>query len=99
MRYTYESSDRKFAASEHIGGKGPLDKSITFNDIKETFNNFKGKNTKTSSSYLCRTFLEDERIKWYHFYIWLEYKLGDRWRLPYLSPSPKRKRKLNRNFS
>lgn len=37
-RYTYESSDREFAAYEHIGGKSSLDKSIDFDDIKHKFN-------------------------------------------------------------
>ena len=81
IRYTYQSSDGKFVMYEHIGGKRPQDKSISFNDIKHEFENYKNKSN--SNIYLCRNFSKDKRIRWYHFYKWLEYKLHPRWSLPY----------------
>lgn len=85
--YTYESSDRGFAMYEHKGGKGIEDKSISFDDIKRAFEQYKNSHKENSEIHLCRTFAKDVQIKWYHFYIWLEYKLDKRWKLPYITPS------------
>jgi hypothetical protein len=71
---------------ETTSGKTPLDKGITFNDVKHEFKEFKNKNRESANAYLCRTFQKDKRIKWYHLYLWLNYKFGARWNLPYLPP-------------
>lgn len=89
LRYTYESSDRKFAMYELPGGKGLTDESISLADIKHKFEEFRKAGNESPDVYLCRTFAKDKRIKWYHFYLWLECELGARWQLPYLAPSSK----------